>query len=254
MYYLVSGPLRREIGVFKVLVMLVDHPAIGELRQNLFWQMNSFVGDRNPPFLVPYLQFVYLAINGISQSDILAYIATGVRVDDLMQIARMENGTIALFCLKIVNSLGRLGFFFEREEFVKNPGNIRILRTMLENASNRCRLEALHLFARLAPEVSREVACWFLEPSLIDVYTDLVTHLASSWLGELLGTIVILLEKIESIGEENDSVLDGFIDAGFVSALHESIDNGGIQYEEILDRSTALLRRIEASQTDDLNE
>jgi hypothetical protein len=37
MYYLISGPLRREVGIFDVLVMMVDHPTIRELPENLFW-------------------------------------------------------------------------------------------------------------------------------------------------------------------------------------------------------------------------
>jgi hypothetical protein len=247
MYYLLSGPLRQEIGICSVLVMMVDHPAIGELQENLFWKMNGFVRNGRADFLKPYLQFLLRGINETEPSDILAYVTTSIGVNDLTGIATTEDNQVSFLALKILGALLRRGLV-PSSVYLKNEESMRILQGMIENAPIRCRLEALRIFAALAPDVSPQTAHSLLDPPLIRTYTDIAIVAVPWLLHELLGMILVLLAKIEPLPELYHSAVHELMQASFVPLLHEALDDADPQENAVIALASVLEEKIGLAQ------
>jgi hypothetical protein len=243
MYYLVSGPLGRNIGILNVLVLLIDHPMVAKLRRNLFWKMNAFLCDANPAFLKPYVQFLFLAISGTGPSDILTYVATSLGVSQLIGLATTKDSHVSLFALKILEALGRKGFWHARE-FVGNEENSLALHNIIGNAPIKCRLEALSVLAEIVHEVSPHVACMFLEPALIQTYTDVVSNAAPRRLIDVLRIVIVLLWKVESLEEVYRSASQGFAETDFLSLLRGTIEDTGMNNEVVIALASRLYEEI----------
>jgi hypothetical protein len=203
--------------------------------------MNVFVGQRHSRFLLPYLQFLFIAISECSYSDILTYVESSVEIVTLLDIAEKSDRMISLFALNILGAL-RDKKYLSYDVFSDLSG-FEVLHRIIENAPSCCRTRAFHVFARFAPELSADVALWFLEPQMIWIYTDFIANVVSSGLRETLDPILTLLDKVQGLGDY-ESVVACFAEADFLDVLHTSIENSDLEGDVVLAYETRLRSQL----------
>jgi hypothetical protein len=220
MFYLVAANRRN-------LAAIVDHPAIPELRRNLFWLVRPYIDFRNPPVLVPFLQFLFLAIRDTDPGDLLEYVSRTVAPDLLLKVATIPHLTASVFSLKILLVLT------ERQlldcELVMNMECLAHLKTAIRCAPTRTKGWAIRLLGHWIGVMPPTLALMFVEREMIEMFADFVENVFAAAEFQAVPEVVLsLVQKVEPLEDSYRDALLSLEETDFAQLATQAIDTHGV--------------------------
>jgi hypothetical protein len=243
MFYLVAANRQN-------LVAIVDHPAITELQRNLFWLVRPYIDFRSPPVLVPFLQFLFLAIRDTDPGDLLEYVSRTVRPDVLLKAATVPHLTVSVFCLRILLVLTERGFL--DCELLMSRECLGELKTVIREGATRAKGFAIRLLAHWIGAMPPTMASIFLEREMIEVFADLVENVFGTAEFQAVPEVVLrLVMQVKSLVDSYRHALVSLEEMDFIQLAAEAIDTHGIENDRADVAITRLAEMIRGPRPDE---